>query len=221
MVEDNHKYLKNRVDLFIKKYPLLNDNKENLLNSINILIKTFESNKKLLICGNGGSCSDSEHISSELMKSFKIERSIPNSIKKKYINFYDEQGSYLASKLEGGLPTISLTSNTSLLTAISNDIGYDLAFAQQLNVYGNNGDALLILSTSGKSKSVINACMVANVKNIEIIGLLGNNINSIDHLCSSVIKIPLNETYEIQEYHEKVYHFICDCLEKYFFGMSK
>ena len=166
--------------------------------AIEILQNCFSGGGKLLVCGNGGSASDAEHITTELMKKFIIPR----------------KGTI--DGLEPGLPAICLNSNNALITAIANDIGYDSIFSQQINVYGAPGDVLLAISTSGKSANIIEALRVARQNRLRIILMTGTEYASGVNL-DCAIQAEENSTHKIQEVHVKIYHEICEKLEKHFF----
>jgi D-sedoheptulose 7-phosphate isomerase len=165
------------------------------------LIDCFRSGGKLLLCGNGGSAADCEHITAELMKGMERKRPV-----------------YIGSPLQGALPAISLVSQTSLITAIGNDIGWDYVYEQQVLGYGKPGDVLLAISTSGRSRNVLNAINRASEEGLRTIGLTGMDTGLFDSLCDVVISCPGNTAAEIQEGHIKVYHEICRRLEEEFFG---
>jgi len=173
-----------------------------------------------LICGNGGSCADSDHIAGELMKSFERERPLAQSLKDALTGINGERGSYLADKLEQGLPAISLNAHSSLISAISNDIGSDLIFAQQVAGFGNSPDILLAITTSGNSQNVIDAAITARAKGLKVIGLTGETGGRLKEFCNIIINVPETETASVQELHLPVYHAICRLIEDHFFGKS-
>lgn len=147
--------------------------REPIMKAAEALIEAFVSGGKLLVCGNGGSSADAGHVVGELMKGFEDDRPLNAEIQNKMFQEFGEQGILLAEKLQQGLPAISLSEHTALITAISNDLGSDLIFAQQVVGYGNSGDILLGLSTSGNAQNVINALMVAKIKGLKTIGMTG------------------------------------------------
>lgn len=197
------------------RFPTLNPLKEDLENSVDALIKSFLKGGTLFVCGNGGSCSDSAHITGELVKSFCAPRKIREVEQFRLL----PDGDLLKEKLQRGLPCIDLTANIALQTAIANDSSADLIFAQQLYVYGHPGDVLLALSTSGNSRNVYMAAQVANLKKITVIGLQGENkFSKLSKFADHLIAVPEVETYKVQELHLPIYHAICLCLENDFFG---
>lgn len=204
-------------DLF-EKYPELEICKESITEAYQIIENSFENNCKMLVCGNGGSAADSEHITGELMKGFRLKRPIPSEDTKRICDIDMEKGKKIASSIQRALPCVSLVSQTSLLTAFSNDISADMAFAQQVYGYGGAGDILLVISTSGKSPNVCNAAIVGKALGLFTVGMTGENGGALKKYCDTVIRVPSDETYRIQEYHLPVYHALCAMLEQEFFG---
>ena len=201
--------MKNIDNLFIN-YPNLTEVKFAIIEAFNILLECYKSGGKVLVCGNGGSASDAEHITGELMKSFKKKRSLPIELK-------DSLGQYLYNNLEGALSCISLVSQTSLITAFSNDKCSDLVFAQEVLGYGKPNDVLLAISTSGNSENVINAVVVAKALGLKVIGLTRKGEHKLLSLVDVCIGVPKEETYQIQELHLPIYHALCAELEEVLF----
>ena len=182
------------------------------------LLETAYSNGgKLLVCGNGGSASDSEHIVGELMKEFKLKRKVYGEQAVALKNIDADMGQVLADNLQGALPAISLTGHSALQTAFMNDAVPELVFAQQVNGYGNTNDVFLGISTSGNSKNVLYAAVTAKSKGLKIIGLTGANDNKLMAFSDDCIRVPETETYKVQELHLPVYHCLCLMLEEKFF----
>ena len=179
--------------------------------------KCYDNNGKILVCGNGGSASDSEHIVGELMKSFILSRPIKNELKEKILNSFPCDANYLIENLEIPLEAISLVSQTSIQTAFSNDNAPDLTFAQQVLGYGKPGDILIAISTSGNSKNVIFASEIAKIKNLKIIALTGKSGGKLKSIADVLINVPASDTFIIQEYHLPIYHTLCYALENEFF----
>ena len=200
------------------RYPDIHLSIPSVKQGYDVLYDTFRQGGKLLICGNGGSASDSDHIVGELMKSFELKRPITNTLRQKLTQIDAERGTYLADRLQSALPAISLTSHSALMTAISNDVAGDMVFAQQVLGYGQAGDTLLCISTSGNSVNVINALQVARAMNIKTIGLTGQSGGKMRDLCDVTICVPYDRTLEIQERHLAIYHTLCIMLELEFFG---
>lgn len=205
-------------DSLIERYPLLEDCRNDIIASYDILENSYANKHKLLVCGNGGSASDSEHIVGELMKEFKLKRKV-NAKQADAMKIIDpELGETLAQHLQGSLPAITLTAHSSLTTAFMNDSEPVLVFAQQVNGYGEKEDVFLGISTSGKSMNVIHAAVTAKSKGLKVIGLTGHKESKLSKLADVCIRVPETETYKIQELHLPIYHCLCMMLEDYFFG---
>ena len=209
-----------QLETLIKRYPALSVCEEEIEKAYKVLEECFASGHKLLIAGNGGSCADGEHIAGELMKGFKLQRKCTEEFAKKLKSIDAERGAELAEKLQGGLPTIALDNHQALNTAYVNDVenGGLLTYAQQVYGYGKAGDVLLGISTSGNSKNVAYAAVVARAKGMKVIGLTGAKGGNLANVADVTIKVPETETYMIQELHLPVYHCLCLMLEERFFG---
>ncbi len=212
--------LQRHIDLLVQRYPALNECREQIISAYEILEECFATGHKLLIAGNGGSCADSEHIVGELMKGFKLPRKLPADFAAKLVAADGARGAELAEKLQGGLPAIALDGHQGLNTAFINDVqgGGLLVYAQQVNGYGTEGDVFLGISTSGNSKNVMYATVVARAKGMKVIGLTGSKGGELATVADAAIKVPSAETYMIQELHLPVYHALCLMLEERFFG---
>jgi D-sedoheptulose 7-phosphate isomerase len=204
--------------MLIEKYPELVVCEKDIQAAVDIMIKSYQSKGLLLVCGNGGSASDAEHIVGELMKEFFIKRPLQQEEKDALNAKSNKYGNILGEKLQGSLPTIALTGGVALSTAFANDAEADLVFAQQVYGYGNPDSALLAISTSGNSKNVIYAVETAKLHDMKTIGLTGEKGGELDELCDVCIKVPSNITYEIQELHLPIYHTLCLIIEEAFFG---
>jgi D-sedoheptulose 7-phosphate isomerase len=200
------------------KYPQLLPLKSEIVKAAESLIKCYQNGRKLLICGNGGSCSDSGHIVGELMKSFEQKRPIDENLRKKILTVDKERGEYLAEKLQHGFPAIALTVHSDLITAVANDTDADLIFAQQVIGYGNTGDVLIAISTSGNSRNVLDAIITAKAKGMVVIGLTGEIGGKMKSYCDILINVPGKSTALVQELHLPVYHALCRIVENAFFG---
>jgi D-sedoheptulose 7-phosphate isomerase len=205
------------LDTLIENRPLLISCRDDILLSYKILEECYSKGGKLLICGNGGSSSDADHIVGELMKSFELPRPVDKTLAENLHKVSPEKGGYIAGKLQSGLPAISLNAHTALFTAISNDIDPDLVFAQQIAGFGNAGDVLMAISTSGNAKNVVNAAITAKAKGLKVIGMSGMTGGALKKYCDAVVCIPSILTAEIQEYQLPVYHTLCRMLEVKFF----
>ena len=194
------------MDLF-ERYPQLNTCAEDIENALSLMIDTYNKGGKILVCGNGGSAADADHIVGELMKGFKLPRKVTD----------EKIPQELREKLQGALPAISLCAHTSLMTATINDNDADMIFAQQVYGYANENDLLIAISTSGNSKNVMNAVKVAKALDVKVIALTGETGGALKEMADVTICAPSNETYKIQEYHLPVYHWLCAKVEEYFY----
>jgi D-sedoheptulose 7-phosphate isomerase len=205
------------IETLIERYPTLAVCKDDIQAVYTILCEAYTKGRKLLVCGNGGSASDCEHIVGELMKEFKLKREVYKEQAATMKQIDETLGSVLANHLQGALPAITLTSHSSLTTAFMNDSQPELVFAQQVNGYGKAGDVLLGISTSGNSKNVLYAAVTAKAKGLKVIGLTGQQESRLKSLADVCIQVPETETYKIQELHLPVYHCMCMMLEEHFF----
>ena len=203
----------------LKRYPALESCKEEIKNAAEAIIDCYENGGKVLLCGNGGSCADCDHIVGELMKGFLLRRPMgeekENEMKK---NFEKIDGEML-KKLQCGLPAISLPSITALNSAFCNDVDPELIYAQSLFALGKKGDILIGLSTSGNAKNVNAAAEVARGLGITVIGMTGEKGGRLRENADICIRVPENETFKIQELHLPVYHYLCAEVEAHFFLM--
>lgn len=209
--------MQGHVDLLIKRYPQLKVVENQIVDAFLVILECYKNGGKLLIAGNGGSAADSEHIVGELMKSFKKKRILNDEFKEKLLNIDSEYGNLLANNLQGSLSAIALDGHPALTTAYMNDCEPLLCFAQQVNGFGNEKDVFLAISTSGNSKNVIYASIVAKAKGMKVVGLTGMKNSKLSDLADVCIQAPAEETYMIQEFHLPIYHCLCLMLEDYFF----
>ena len=207
-----------QIDTLITRYPQLEACKDDIARAYEILLETYKQDRKLLVAGNGGSASDSEHIVGELMREFRLKRKVYAEQVDAMMAIDPEMGKVLAENLQGALPAICLTGHSALTTAFMNDANADLIFAQQVNGYGKTGDVFLGISTSGNSKNVCYAAITAKAKGLKVIGLTGAKESKLSSLADVCIRVSETETYKIQELPLPVYHCLCLMLEDYFFG---
>jgi D-sedoheptulose 7-phosphate isomerase len=207
-----------RIRQLIFSYPGLDVCASDIEAAFNVLRDCYRGGGKMLTCGNGGSAADAEHIVGELMKGYLLKRPIPEEMRTKLTATNPEDGDYLADHLQGGLPSISLVSQTSLLSAIANDTAADMVYAQQVYVYGREGDVLVGISTSGNSANVLRAMQVARALGLRTIGLTGRTGGKLKPLCDVCIRVPANDTTLIQERHLPIFHVLCAMLEEEFFA---
>lgn len=167
---------------------------EDIIKSADLIVSCFTKGNKLLLCGNGGSAADAQHIAAEFLIRLSPKKTRP------------------------ALPAIALTTDTSYLTAGSNDLGYENVFSRAVEALGNENDILIAISTSGNSPNIINAVQLANDRKITTFGLLGGNGGKILPLCTHSIIIPSNDTQRIQEGQITAAHIICQLVEEKMFG---
>lgn len=210
--------LQKHVDLLIERYPVLKVCEQSIIDAYLVMEECYVNDGKLLIAGNGGSAADSEHIAGELMKRFKTPRPVTAEFAEKLKSIDPVRGENLAHNLERGLMAIPLVAHEALSTAYINDVDGLGVFAQQLFGFGRPGDVFLGISTSGNSKNVMSATVVARAIGLKVIGLTGANGGELAEVADVVIKVPETETYMIQELHLPVYHCLCLMLEDRFFG---
>ena len=214
---DNNTILQQMLNRYSNLAPLKNSVKD----ATEVIINTYKNGGKVLVCGNGGSCSDADHIVGELMKSFEGHRPVKKEVKEKLEAVDPERGKMLAEKLQQGLPAVSLTAHNALITAIANDIHGDMIFAQQVTGLGCKGDVLIGLSTSGNSQNVVDAFIVAKAKGLKTIGMTGETGGKMKDLCDVLINVPEKRTAFVQELHLPVYHAICMMVENEMFNNKK
>lgn len=207
-----------KMESLLNNYPELEGQKENILAALNVLCEMCANGGKLLLCGNGGSCADCDHIVGELMKGFLLPRPIEDKLKTEIEKVAGENAEIFAKGLQRGVPAISLCSQTALLTAYNNDVNPELIYAQLLLGLAKPGDVLFAISTSGNSKNVVRAAQLAKALGIKVISLTGEKACKLDALSDAIIKAPASETYRVQEYHLPIYHFLCAKLEEELFG---
>ena len=211
-------------DTLIARYPALESCAADIRAAIAALCACYRAGGKLIVCGNGGSASDAEHIVGELMKGFLLPRHLDEAMLDKLHAVCDAKDpravDYFMQNLQGALPAISLPSQLAISTAFSNDQAPDLTFAQQVLGLGKEGDILLGITTSGNSKNVIYAFEIAKALGLTTVALTGTPGGRVaaDDLADIVIKAPASETYVIQEYHLPIYHALCIAAEEEFFG---
>ncbi|WP_428737612.1 D-sedoheptulose 7-phosphate isomerase [Sulfurimonas sp.] len=177
----------------VKQQLLSNNELMNLIKEVSEVVTTsYKNGKKTLIAGNGGSAADAQHIAGEFVSKFYFDRP--------------------------GIPSIALTTDTSIITAIGNDYGYEKLFARQLQANGMSGDVFIGISTSGNSENVIEALKECKAKGIITVGLTGEKGGVMADLCDYCIKVPSNETPRVQEAHILIGHIICAVVEEAIFG---
>ena len=204
-------------DIF-ERYPELSVCEESMKKAVEMMCDTYYNGGKILVCGNGGSCADSEHIVGELMKSFTLKRKIPDVDRERLSLLLGDECEFFAKNLQRGIPAFSLCSQSGVMTAYNNDVNPDMVYAQLLYACGKKEDLLIGISTSGNSKNVVNAVKTAKAFDIKSLCLTGSKDCILDEFADCIIKVPETETYKIQELHLPVYHYLCLEIEKILFG---
>lgn len=181
----------------------MNANNPALDRAIEIMVESYRRGGKLMVCGNGGSASDSAHIVGELVKGFLKKRPLPAD--------WDAAMDHLPLQL--GLPAIDLTAQGAVIAAVANDLGGELIFAQQALAYANPGDVILGITTSGNARNVLLALRAAKLKGATCIGLTGRGGGKLKEVCDVLIESGETETYKVQEEHIRLYHEFCARVE--------
>ncbi len=199
------------LDNLIRRYPPLTECKEDIIKAYDIIKHTYDNGGKLLCCGNGGSSADCDHLVGELMKGFLKKRPLSADEVDKF------NDKYVASGLQKGLPAISLTTQSGLMTAFENDCNPALVYAQQVYALARENDVLIAFSTSGNSKNIVYSLESANALGINSIAITGNSESKCSEKATVCIKLPSDETYKIQEYTLPVYHALAAMIEETYF----
>lgn len=195
----------------LMRYPNLEACIEDIEKAKDAMIACYEQGGKILLCGNGGSSADCEHIAGELMKGFLKKRPV---LEDERLKEFDED---FLKRLQGGLPAIALPSMTGVNTAFANDVDPEMVYAQAVLALGKENDILIGLSTSGNAANVANALKVAKALNMKVIGLSGGTGGKMKEISDICICAPEKETYKIQELHLPIYHYLCAMVEDYFY----
>ena len=194
--------------MLYETYPALSVCRDDIEKAIEQMLHAYRQGGKLLLCGNGGSAADSDHIVGELMKGFLLPRPVTD----------ERLPQRLRRGLQGSLPAISLPSQSAVLSAFCNDVDPEMMYAQLVYGYGRPGDLVVGISTSGNSKNVVNALEVAKCLGLSTLALTGEKESRLSQLADVTIRVPAVETYLVQEYHLPVYHYLCARVEQAMFG---
>lgn len=207
----------NYLDELMERYPALSPIKTSIEAAFRALSDCYTSGGKLLVCGNGGSAADADHITGELMKGYLKRRPVSDDVRVRLRAADAALGPALAEHLQGALPAVNLTAGSALLSAFSNDVRPELAYAQAAFGHGRKGDVLLGISTSGNASNVRSALVVGRAVGMTTIGLTGRGGGAMAGLCDILIAVPASRTFEIQELHLPIYHCLCAMVEERFF----
>lgn len=210
---------KKHIEGFFNKYKDLECIKNEILQVCDVILEVYKKGGKVLICGNGGSCADGDHIVGELMKGFLLQRPLSDKQKSEFETVYGEEGRFIGSNLQCGLSAVSLNAHSALMSAFNNDVSPELVYAQQVLGYAKPDDAVIGISTSGNAKNVAYAIMTGNVVGAVTIGLTGRDGGKLAQTAKYSIISPEKETYLIQEHHLGIYHFICAFVESEMFEL--
>ena len=194
--------------MLYEKYTALEACREDIEKALELILHTYQNGGKVLVCGNGGSAADSEHIVGELMKGFLLKRPVTD----------ERIPERLRMGLQGSLPAISLPSQCAILSAFINDVDPEMMYAQLVYGYAKENDLVIGLSTSGNSKNVVNAIEVAKCLGVKTLSLTGSKDSRMSELSDVTIRVPETETYKVQEYHLPVYHYLCAEVERILFA---
>lgn len=203
-----------------QRYPALVSCEESLNAALSAMEKTYRNGGTILLCGNGGSCADCDHIVGELMKGFLSLRPMDDATKRALTECCTEDGAKMAERLQRGIPAISLAAHAGVMTAFSNDVDPDLVYAQLVYAFARPHDLVMGISTSGNSKNVVAALKMAAAMGLSTVGLTGGKDCAMDSICDVTVKAPETETFKVQEYHLPIYHYLCAALEETLFGKA-
>ncbi len=201
----------------MRRFPVLEPLRADLERAAARIGDALEQGGTLFLCGNGGSAADCEHIAGELLKGFLLKRALPET-EAAALRGRGPDGEYLAGKLQRGLRAVTLTGHPALSSAVINDNGGDLAFAQQLWALARPGDVLLAISTSGNARNVVLTALAGRARGVTVIGLTGAGGGRLRELADLCLGVPDRETFRVQELHLPLYHALCAMLESRFFG---
>ena len=205
-----------RTELF-ERYPCLCACEKDIDAARELICETYRRGGTVYVCGNGGSCSDSDHIVGELMKGFLLRRKLQAADTAKFAEMF-EDGAEFAANLQGALPAVSLTAQTAILSAFANDVEPDMVYAQLVYGYARENDLVIGLSTSGNSKNVVNAVKAAKFRGAKTLSMTGMKESKLSAMSDVTVRVPETETFKIQELHLPVYHYLCAAVEEEFFG---
>jgi D-sedoheptulose 7-phosphate isomerase len=202
----------------MERYPSLKKCERQILRAEEMIVDTYRKGGKILVCGNGGSCADADHIVGEMMKGFLLRRKMDEKCQERFQQALGEETQPLIEKLQCGIPALSLPSQSAVLSAFINDVDPELMYAQMVFGYGQEHDLLIGLSTSGNARNVTEAAKVAKALGIRSLALTGQKESRLSAICDCTIQVPETETFKIQELHLPVYHYLCAAAEQSIFG---
>lgn len=208
MISQNH------VSTLIERYPDLAVCRRDIEKTVAVILDSYQRGGKILLCGNGGSAADCEHISGELLKGFLLKRTPEDE---ELTGLSLAIGSENAAKLQRGIPAIPLCSLSAAMTAFSNDVSAELVYAQLTYAIGKKGDTLICISTSGNSRNAVLAAKTARQMGITTVALTGKAGGELKEICDITVTAPEKDTFKVQELHLPIYHAICAEVERILF----
>lgn len=206
------------LDELMTRYPKLLACRDDIVAAEKMLLDTYYGGGKILVCGNGGSCADCDHIVGELMKGFLLPRKMNEETATKFQNALGDEAEAFIQRLQCGIPAISLPAQSAVLTAYANDADAELTYAQLVFGYARKGDTLIAISTSGNSANVVAAAKTAKALGISVLALTGQRESKLSQICDCTVRVAETETFKVQELHLPVYHYLCASIEKKIFG---
>lgn len=205
------------LERLLHRHPELSSCRREIQQTFSALRDCYESGGKVLICGNGGSAADADHIAGELMKGFLKRRPLPRGTRVALQSAGGDVGAQIAGGLQVGLPTLSLSGHPALISAFANDVDPELVYAQQVFALATRSDIVMGISTSGNSRNIVAALETARAIGARTIGLTGRGGGRMKTACDICIRVPGDETADVQELHLPVYHTLCAMVEAAFF----
>lgn len=200
------------------RYPALSPCRESMEKALDILLTCVKTGGKILLCGNGGSAADCDHIAGEFLKGFLKKRPLDEETLNNWQAHYGEDDAKMAAKLQNGICAINLPGFAAPISAVINDTDPMLVYAQLVWAMARPGDVLIGISTSGGAKNVKYAAQAAREKGMQVISLTGQKESPLSRLADAAIRVPVQETYLVQEYHLPVYHWLCAAVEEALFA---
>lgn len=203
------------------RYPSLSVCEGEIERLVDVAVSCVRSGGKILLCGNGGSSADCEHIAGELLKGFRLRREMTSEEKASFCDVLGDEAAPLVASLQRGVPAIPLPSLTGVCTAYANDASSGLVFAQEVFALGRPGDLLIGITTSGNSSNVVAAMKTARAVKMKTAALTGSGIGKVGAYSDVTVRVPETETYKVQELHLPVYHYLCARVEEILFGEGR
>jgi D-sedoheptulose 7-phosphate isomerase len=202
----------------LTRSPILESCHAELAAAAAAMIACAQAGRIMFFAGNGGSHADAEHIVGEFIKSFNRRRPVPGADREELVRLFGADGTYLADYLEAGVPALCLGSHPAFVSAMANDVSWEVVYAQQLYAMANPGDLFVAISTSGNSVNLLHAARIARLRQVHCVGLTGDSGGELLEFCDICIRVPASETPRIQELHQQVYHWLCATVERSLFG---